>query len=91
MADLRFGRCQTPNSPPASQALSPVIRLTRVADYPADISGNSGNSTSSSEEDEVVEIKRQKLDPDYQPSTESTETETEDSKSWRPSRSTSPE
>jgi hypothetical protein len=68
MVDLRFGRCQTPNSPPANQALSPVIRLTRIAN----IRGSSGNSPNSSEEDEAVEAKRQKFDPDYQPSTAST-------------------
>jgi hypothetical protein len=65
MADLRFGRCLTPaslpTSLPASRPLSPVNQLT------ADISSDD----SSSEDDEAVEAKRQKLDPDYQPSTAS--------------------
>jgi hypothetical protein len=53
----------------------PEVRLKRfrsdlIADssYLADISSS---SNSSSEEDEAVEVKRRKLDPDYQPSTAS--------------------
>jgi hypothetical protein len=101
MADMTFGRCQTPVSLPASRPLSPVIGLT-VDD--------SDNSSSSS--DEVIEAKRARLDPDYCPSTVSTspvttaghsqatseqedEVELEESDtesgSWHPSGTTSPE
>jgi hypothetical protein len=102
MADMTFGRCQTPVSLPASRPLSPVIGLT-VDD--------SDNSSSSS--DEVIEAKRARLDPDYCPSTVSTspvttaghsqetseqedeveleESDTEESGSWHTSGTTSPE
>jgi hypothetical protein len=36
------------------------------------VNNSSSGSSSSSEEDEAVEAKRQKLDPDYMPSTAST-------------------
>jgi hypothetical protein len=65
-----------------------VSRLIADADYLADISSS---SNSSSEEDDEVEAKRQRLDPDYQPSTaseSSPNTETDD-ESWRPSDNTS--
>jgi hypothetical protein len=45
-----------------------VSRLIADAAYLADISSS---SNSSSEEDDEVEAKRQRLDPDYQPSTAS--------------------
>jgi hypothetical protein len=72
-------------------------------------------SDTSSSEDEAVEAKRQKLDPDYMPSTasesplttaansqeaseneelseiEPAESDTDDTESWHPSASTSPE
>jgi hypothetical protein len=72
MADLKFGRCVTPTSLPASlptsRPLSPVVRLLRIttdAVFPENF------DISSSSEDEAVEAKRKKLDPDYQPSTAS--------------------
>lgn len=61
MADLKFGRCLTPTSSP--------ISLVNVDSLVDDLISS---SSSSSSEDEAVEVKRQKLDPDYQPSTAST-------------------
>jgi hypothetical protein len=72
MADLKFGRCVTPTSLPASlptsRLLSPVVRLLRIS---TDAVFPENFDISSSSEDEAVEAKRKKLDPDYQPSTAS--------------------
>jgi hypothetical protein len=99
--DMSFGRCPMT----ASRLPSPVIRLT-ADPYLADVSSS---SNSSSEENEAVEVKRRKLDPDYQPSTasesplttpvssqnvseeEPDESNSEDTESWQPSETTSPE
>jgi hypothetical protein len=59
MADLQFGRCVTPISLPTSL---PTSLLTSRASSPA---------VSSSSEDEELEAKRLKIDPDYVPSTAS--------------------
>jgi hypothetical protein len=106
MADLKFGRCMTPSSLPASPQI----------DLPLEMANATGNinrssSSSSSSDDEAVEAKRLKMDPDYIPSTASDspqtavnsqevseeekqlteQSETEEEDSWNPSTSTSPE
>jgi hypothetical protein len=87
----------------------PIVNLKRlrveISSGRCQIPASQLSSPSSSEEDEAVEAKRRRLDPDYQPSSASdsstttagnsqeedeTDTETEE-ESWCPSRSTSPE
>jgi hypothetical protein len=93
MADLQFGRCVTPTSPPTSPLPNLVenINSHTLTSPPTSPFPNSAENTtsqwtspvvsdsSSSDEDEEPEAKRQKVDPDYVPSTTSEGTPTDSS------------
>jgi hypothetical protein len=75
MADVQFGRCISPISPPNSALIgleeNPIFLAVGLVATPSLRTPSPNITSSSTSEDEAVEAKRQKLDPDYAPSTAS--------------------
>jgi hypothetical protein len=75
MVDVQFGRCNSPISPPTSVlpglAENTIFSAVGLVAKTSLRTPSPDITSSSTSEDEAVEAKRQKLDPDYEPSTAS--------------------